>query len=336
MARNPLLRFLGRSAMSPKSSQASSATLIPVAVHVNHQVDRTLLFECASPQAIYDEDDGSRRKEGLPAGGGTWECEYTHVWAQRLRSSWGPHWRCAEIAKKSTGEPKICKKVSLEIREKLVQQTVWNITDLGTGTAWMNDANLRTVLGCAFEDVMKLDITLRLPLPMRRLPRQQKLSRLRIWLYHDAQDYWANVKERIVLEPVMSSLEGSDCDISFHLPLVNPRMEDPNCHFLNEDLGPKCRVIRRVRQRRHGYVNGRGRLLIKERGDFPLLDVGSYPFEDFSKEALLVVERKLWKQGFDVQHELIDGGSWVHEWGPEWSNYIELGYVERGKVLGRS
>tara|TARA_R110002003_G_scaffold145_11_gene13437 strand:- start:21140 stop:21388 length:249 start_codon:yes stop_codon:yes gene_type:complete len=75
---------------------------------------------------------------------------------------------------------------------------------------------------------------------------------------------------------------------------------------------------------------------MKELGDLPVLDVGSYPFEDLSKEELIVVERKFWKQGFDVQHELVDGGHWKHEGGSDWDRYIEPDIIEREKLIGRA
>ncbi|KAH7079469.1 hypothetical protein FB567DRAFT_532638 [Paraphoma chrysanthemicola] len=354
--------------------------LVPSAVHIQVREGRTIVSKCASPQAMDEEDDGESRREGLPFGGGKWNFEDTHIHAQRLRSCWGPHWRCEELARKTrggglTGLLSVCKTFSVEVREVLIKETTWNVAHSATVLRLVETTARRHFLGQAIRDIRRLDITLRLPLAVftmienrtaspsnvsihdthvseaedsiasqadkwlqicASVSQLKSLSRLRVWLDHDQTDYWAKINERAFLEPVVQSLERSEVKISFHLPLLNPAMETAHRHFLEPKSAANLTVVRRVRQHYHGIVNSQGRLFVISRGDFPLLDIGSYPFEDLNKEELRSVERKLWEQGIDVQHELVDGGSWPHDGGWEFDEYIEPQIIKREQELGRS
>jgi len=72
--------------------------LVPSAIHIHAHGSKIIASACISPQAILENDTGLERKEGLPSGDKPWNYEDTHVWARRLRSSWGVHWKCEEVA----------------------------------------------------------------------------------------------------------------------------------------------------------------------------------------------------------------------------------------------
>lgn len=66
--------------------------LLPDAVHV-FRLGRTLrLSACITPLPICREDSGSRRSPDSNLG------LADPVWANRLSSSWGPHWACEEAS----------------------------------------------------------------------------------------------------------------------------------------------------------------------------------------------------------------------------------------------
>ncbi|KAH7071244.1 hypothetical protein BKA63DRAFT_69539 [Paraphoma chrysanthemicola] len=354
--------------------------MVPSVVHIQLREGKAIVTECASPQAMNEEDDGESRRGGLPIGGGKWNFEDTHIHAQCLRSCWGPHWRCEESARKKrsgglVGLLSVCRMFNVEVCEVLMKETAWNVAHVATSLWLFENTARRNILGHAIQEIKRLDITLRLSLAIftrvenytvsssdgsfgaahvseaedsiasqadkwlqmcARLPRLKNLSRVRIWLDHDQTHYWAIINERAFLEPVVKSLERSDVKISIHLPLLNPAMENAHRHFLEPKSAPNLTIVRRVRQRYHGIVNSRGRLCVRERGDFPLLDLGSYPFEDLNKEELRSVERELWKQGIDVQHELVDGGGWPHDGGWEFDEFIEPEIIKREQEFGRS
>lgn len=46
----------------------------------------------------------------------------------------------------------------------MIQRSVWNIIDLETGIMLLEDESMLTVLGLAFQEIRRLDITLRLPI----------------------------------------------------------------------------------------------------------------------------------------------------------------------------
>jgi hypothetical protein len=74
--------------------------LVPPAVHLHRHKGNIVASMCVSSDAIYRHDLGSERKEGLEAedSNGYVDYENTCIWARRLRSTWGPHWRCEERA----------------------------------------------------------------------------------------------------------------------------------------------------------------------------------------------------------------------------------------------
>jgi hypothetical protein len=74
--------------------------LVPPAVHLYRHKGNIVASICVSSDTIYRQDLGSERKEGLEAAdsNGYVDYENTCIWARRLRSTWGPHWRCEERA----------------------------------------------------------------------------------------------------------------------------------------------------------------------------------------------------------------------------------------------
>jgi hypothetical protein len=41
------------------------------------------------------------------------------------------------------------------------------------------------------------------------------------------------------------------------------------------------------------------------------MEAGDFPVEGLSSAELEAAERQLWREGFDIQHDIIDGGVWV-------------------------
>jgi hypothetical protein len=168
------------------------------------------------------------------------------------------------------------------------------------------------------------------------LPRLQQLNKLRIWLDHDTTDYWATINERAFISPLISAFKTRQFDISIHLPEINPRLEDSTRHFLDELSNATFKLVRRVRQRHHGYVNRYERLFVTTACDFPVLRVGDFPYEDMKLEELRAEERRMWFSGADMVQELANGGGWVHDGGTDCDSYLELGIEAREEELERS
>jgi hypothetical protein len=168
------------------------------------------------------------------------------------------------------------------------------------------------------------------------LPRLQELNKLQIWLDHDTVDYWATVNERAFTSPLILAFKTKQLDISIHLPEINPRLEDPARHFINELSDATFKLVRRVRQRYHGYVNVYERLFVTTACDFPILRAGDAPYENTSVEELRAAERKMWLGGADMVQRLVNGGGWVHLGGSDCDAYLEMEIGAREEELERS
>lgn len=70
--------------------QAICALLVPGIVHVFRRQGTLCFSRCVTPSPCRDDDGYERRTMRL---GHKWE---DRTWANRLRSSWGPHWKCEE------------------------------------------------------------------------------------------------------------------------------------------------------------------------------------------------------------------------------------------------
>ena len=64
--------------------------LIPNGVHVFFRQGKIHLSVCVEPSPAGDHDGSDRKTTG------DWLSDT--MWARRLRSSWGPHWKCEEVA----------------------------------------------------------------------------------------------------------------------------------------------------------------------------------------------------------------------------------------------
>lgn len=146
----------------------------------------------------------------------------------------------------------------------------------------------------------------------------------------------------MVLSPLVSSMK--EVNIVVHLPLLNPKMENTDRHYLESEVAPQTTIARRIRQRQHGCVNGHGHLFVNEKLDFPILKVGEFGefldegrgLKDLGVEELQAMERKMWKAGLDVEDEFLSGGVHHCPGGFEWEDHVERNIMEREKQLGRS
>ena len=94
MHMNPQLRskFFGTSL---ELRQQIYGYLIPDGVHVSFRQGNFSLSVCVQPDPNNSFDGNERRGlEFLPTPIGTPD----PLWMQRLRSTWGPHWECEEVA----------------------------------------------------------------------------------------------------------------------------------------------------------------------------------------------------------------------------------------------
>lgn len=72
--------------------------IVPSSVHIWCVGGVIRLFSCVPHPAADPKDPGKECKEGLPLGEDEWNNSHTEIWAARLQSSWGPHWKCEEKA----------------------------------------------------------------------------------------------------------------------------------------------------------------------------------------------------------------------------------------------
>lgn len=68
--------------------------LVPDGVHVYLHRDNLRLSRCVQPHLGDDLWGGERQEADSPYSGAATFSD--PVWARRLRSSWGPHWKCEE------------------------------------------------------------------------------------------------------------------------------------------------------------------------------------------------------------------------------------------------
>jgi hypothetical protein len=128
--------------------------------------------------------------------------------------------------------------------------------------------------------------------------------KLEFWLDYYEEGSWSTVNERALLDPLLSHLanEHSSLKISVILPLLHPKFEKEERHYVNGELPGNARLRRVLRQSYHAHVDAQGHVDIKENNDFPILrDMVTGSFEEEVE-----YERRLWKEGRDVEGILED------------------------------
>ncbi|KAF2647223.1 hypothetical protein K491DRAFT_741649 [Lophiostoma macrostomum CBS 122681] len=167
----------------------SESTLLRIPLEIRNQVLGYLITDqlhvilhkgalhwsiCIEPELAFDLDGSERNLQG--------QTHSEKTWARRLRSSWGPHWRCEEFFQ-DRGRGKhtldgaleldyVCKQVYNEVHALMASNTMFQITDLETlcyastskdtgarQLSFLHDVGRRVIA-----NLVRLDITLRLPL----------------------------------------------------------------------------------------------------------------------------------------------------------------------------
>ncbi|KAF1847998.1 uncharacterized protein K460DRAFT_414631 [Cucurbitaria berberidis CBS 394.84] len=302
--------------------------LIPDQVHVHLREGKISVSECVPNPAVHATDPGLERKEGLPLKDAEWTREDTDTWSTRLRSTWGPHWKCEETMLQaqrddatmySTIEALLwtCKKMRADIKEQMIYSTSIIVTSIETIDALLQGAVSTATILCPLEDIRKLEISLRLPRTVFNafedqvtgsreerlawmmpsdsdmtqaatwlrlgpaLSRIKGLEELKIWLDHNDDAYWKTVNERTALSALAPLAELPNLDLTINLPR----------HFEDDIPIPPFVILRRLRQRHHGR---------NWRPDFPILEEGDCFFEDYNRQELEDLERRMWRRGCPI------------------------------------
>ncbi|RYP23576.1 hypothetical protein DL765_001090 [Monosporascus sp. GIB2] len=167
--------------------QAIYAHIIPYAVHIFFQQDKVVVSACIELCPERDLSGFERRSTG------DWRTDA--IMARRLRSSWGPHWKCEEVAlgigdsyddkmcdvahdATMTAVLAVCKKMYTDILIFMVSTVTFNITDLET-LEYLVQRNQDSGLSHPSSDgllpkvcpfLKRLNLTLRLPLSFFKTP----------------------------------------------------------------------------------------------------------------------------------------------------------------------
>ncbi|RYP67238.1 hypothetical protein DL769_005815 [Monosporascus sp. CRB-8-3] len=167
--------------------QAIYAHIIPSAVHLFLQQDKVAVSACIEPCPERDLSGMERRSTG------DWRTDA--IMARRLRSSWGPHWKCEEVALGLGGSYAdkmcdvarnvtmsailaACKKMYTDILIFMVNTVTFHVTDLET-FKYLVQRNQDSGLSHLFSEgllpnfcpfLKQLNITLRLHLSFFKTP----------------------------------------------------------------------------------------------------------------------------------------------------------------------
>jgi hypothetical protein len=194
----------------------------------------------------------------------------------------------------------------------------------------LTDLELNNPLQIALSEVCHLDVILRLPLRIfedinratkegclnnlpekvrlwvrlcSAVPNLPKLSTLRFWIDHDKSKTWTVVNERAFLAPLDTiAAVRPELEITVNLPLLHPKLESWERHFVPGCSPPAYIIERRVRQRWHVLKQGTGSG-VRYVSDFPILFEGDWSSDD-SLETTQREERKMWESGVDVEQEV--------------------------------
>jgi hypothetical protein len=132
----------------------------------------------------------------------------------------------------------------------------------------------------------------------------KRLTKVEFWLDYYEEGSWSIVSERALLDPLLNHLasEHSSLEISVVLPMLHPKFEKEERHYVNGELPGNARLRRVVRQSYHAHVDAQGHVDIRDTKDFPILrDMVNYFLEEAMED-----ERKWWKEGKDVEAILED------------------------------
>ncbi|KAG5983196.1 hypothetical protein E4U55_000537 [Claviceps digitariae] len=151
------------------------AYIVPPQAHL-YRVDATICAAtCITPRQSNDYYCFDRRSHGDPS---------TAVWARRLSSSWGDHWRCEEVAKRlhldtPNSQPQhdsaialmaSCRRIYEDVACLLADRCIIHVNDLATLDLLFDkrDSSLRSSspghpLTRAFFQARRLNLSLRLP-----------------------------------------------------------------------------------------------------------------------------------------------------------------------------
>lgn len=161
--------------------RAIYANIIPSQIHAFLSQGRIQLSVCLQPNLGDDCHDGREREiRG--------EESSQAKWARRLRSSWGPHWECEQVALAENIDLHehcrnhiynllfVCKKMFLDVCDFVSENKVTNVTDLDTLQVLLQktdelDNGLNypwSLWESIFPGIQKLNVTLRLPLAFYR------------------------------------------------------------------------------------------------------------------------------------------------------------------------
>ncbi|KAH3950607.1 hypothetical protein HBH53_072160 [Parastagonospora nodorum] len=219
--------------------------LLPRDVHVFMHEDILRISECVGCPEADEYYSGLEREKDVGY----------DVWARRLKSTWGRHWKCEETMREGKANIDMyvllttCKKLNFDLRDHLSRTANFIVADLGTlevllrspesamgqmfcGTHSLEivliisiDTFFATELQCMGETnhphvlqeaaIREADIWVRLGLMLSRLP---SLSRVKVWLDHDSEEYWWNINEPAILHPLLDLANRSGTQVTVYLP----------------------------------------------------------------------------------------------------------------------
>ncbi|KAH7065907.1 hypothetical protein BKA63DRAFT_524855 [Paraphoma chrysanthemicola] len=321
--------------------QAIYGYLVPYGVHLNLRPDIFSLSVCVQPRPNDSFYGGERRWVDYPRGP-------EPIYPRRLRSSWGHHWECEEIAlgtnhtvealrDSSMDFMLTCKKMRADAMDFIIDVATCHVTDLITLQFLLQSPTTLTTetWAASFKRIQVLSITLRLSLHtfaqieqdtlndsqdndttspnwLTLCPALRKLHNLRIlhiWADHTSPKTWTLVNERAFLHPLEALSTSPNLDITANLPKLHPRYESPDRHYMQTTPAPPFTITRRLRQSEHAVQVKGGEFRVKSAQDFPIL------FEDDSDEDLEEVERRerrMWERGEDVEAKANAISPWMH------------------------
>ncbi|KAH7068128.1 hypothetical protein BKA63DRAFT_106645 [Paraphoma chrysanthemicola] len=316
--------------------------IVPSSVHIWTTAGVTRVFSCVPPPATDPKEPGKECQEGLPLEEDKWDESHTKTWAVRLQSGWGPHWKCEEKAKELADYSDITevllrvnKHINAEIVDLIVTSTEVIITDIASFETLVR-RSVDVKFSCRFKDVQKLRIIAKLhtralttieqrnQISTRESTREttqknddaevvawQRLSftlahvtalrTLRVWLDRRESYYWTTVDESAILAPLRPLAVERQLDVCIELPR----------HYNDNITTFPFKVTRRLRQRFFGYIDLPDEVRTFRKADFPMIEACHFPVDGLSAAELESAERQLWREGVNIQHDIINDGYFI-------------------------